>query len=314
MPAITTPPGASTGATPAESTRHSASRRCAGRSRISAAWPGRVDRGDRAGRRAQAIRTGSRRRGATTPGKIRAPLETMLPAPSDTPLPSTLSPSTWQSSPIVTPAPTMQPLSVQFGADRRALEHDRALDGGVLADGHPALEHDAPADLRVRADAAARLDQRRRDDPPRGLHVVGDAGEAGAHPRGDLGVHGPLEDVERPLQVAVRRPDVHPVALADVAVEPVADEPREHVALDRGGLAGRQQLEHRALEHVRAGGDVVRVDLVGRGLLDELRDPRRPASGARARRRRGPRPASAPASPAHPSPRAGRSARSGRGR
>src|SRR3954463_4059542 len=39
MPATIRPPGASIGAIAAESTRHSASRRCSGRSRVSATWP-----------------------------------------------------------------------------------------------------------------------------------------------------------------------------------------------------------------------------------------------------------------------------------
>src|SRR3954447_10521900 len=39
MPATMRPPGASTGAMLADSTRHRASRRCSGRPRVSATWP-----------------------------------------------------------------------------------------------------------------------------------------------------------------------------------------------------------------------------------------------------------------------------------
>ena len=78
------------------------------------------------------------------------------------------------------------------------------------------------------------------------------------------------EDVERALQVALRRPDVEPVALADGAVEarrrPAAGRRRARSTR----AAGLEQAEHRALEHVGAGRDVARVDLVGRRLLDEL--------------------------------------------
>ena len=55
------------------------------------------------------------------------------------------------------------------------------------------------------------------------------------------------------------------------AVQPVADEPRPHLALDRDVGVGRDQVEHAALEHVGAGRDQVRVELlVARRLLDEL--------------------------------------------
>ena len=107
----------------------------------------------------------------------------------------------------------------------------------------------------------------------------------------DRGRDRALEDVERALEVALGRPDVEPVALADVAVQALADEPREHVALDRGRLLGREQVEHRALEHVDAGGDVARVDLVRRRLLDEAGHLAVARACARARRRTGPRPA-----------------------
>ena len=48
----------------------------------------------------------------------------------------------------------------------------------------------------------------------------------------------PLKDVPARLQVALRRADVHPVAVEQQAVQPLADQAREHVALDRDVLAG----------------------------------------------------------------------------
>jgi len=119
------------------------------------------------------------------------------------------------------------------------------------------------------ADPAAALHEGGGHDAPARLHAALHAQVPAAHPLGDLGVHGPLEDVARALEVAGRRADVAPIALADVRVQALPDEAREHVALDRGRLARVEQVEHHALQHVHAGADVVRVDLVGRGLLDE---------------------------------------------
>ena len=98
-------------------------------------------------------------------------------------------------------------------------------------------ETSAPdADARPGADDGARLDRRVGRD----LGPVTDVRPAGA---GELGLHRALEDVPARLQVALRGPDVHPVALQPAAVEALADEPREDLALDRdrapGGIRSR---------------------------------------------------------------------------
>ncbi len=83
--------------------------------------------------------------------------------------------------------------------------------------------------------------------------------------------HLALEDVERRLQVALGSADVEPVPAGLVAEQALADQGREHVALDRDpGSGGRHLVEHVALEDVGAGVDQVGVDLVRAGLLDEL--------------------------------------------
>ena len=51
-------------------------------------------------------------------------------------------------------------------------------------------------------------------------------------------------------------------------MQSVADQTREDVALDRDLLPGRDQIEHRALQHVHAGVDLARHRLAG--LLEEL--------------------------------------------
>ena len=84
------------------------------------------------------------------------------------------------------------------------------------------------------------------------------------------GLHVALEDVEGGLEVALGRPDVEPVGVGREGEEPVADEPRPDLALDRDVAVGRDEVEDAALEHVGAGADEVRVDRVGGRLLDEL--------------------------------------------
>ena len=92
MPATISPPGASTGAMPAESTRHSASRQVLGQVEDLGGLAGRVDRRDRLAIE-QRHQKSSAPSGSSTPGNSRAPFETTLPAPSVTPSPSTLMPS-----------------------------------------------------------------------------------------------------------------------------------------------------------------------------------------------------------------------------
>ena len=171
-----------------------------------------------------------------------------------------------------TPAATMQSRSTQLRADLGAVEDDRALDRRALPHRDALAEHDERADVRARRDRAAAVDERRRHDAPVGLHAVAHGQVAGpeaiGHGRRDVA----LEDVEGALQVALGRPDVEPVGVGGEAEEPLADELRPDLALDRDVAVGRDEVEHRALEHVGAGRDELRVDLVGAGLLDELLD------------------------------------------
>ena len=306
MPATIKPAGRVDAArAPADSTRHSASRRWSpgrgsrrpGRVGSTAATRVAVER-----RSSRAIRRASAPSGSVTPGNRRAPLESTLPAPIVTPSPSTLSPSTCSRRRSARRRPTMQPLQRAVGADLGALRaRRRARSSCRRRPSTPRSSTTRPPMRAPVADPAAALDERRRDDPPGVLDAV--ARRTGS--RRPCAAATPCATVPSrmskvPCEVALGRADVEPVAVGHVAVEAVADEPREDVALDRGGLLGLEQVEHRALEHVGAGRDVVRVDLVGRGLLDELRRPRRRRACARGRRRTGPRPASARASPRAP--------------
>ena len=171
-----------------------------------------------------------------------------------------------------TPAATMQSRSTQSAPISAPLSTTERSIVRALPDGHALAEHDERADVRAGGDRAAALDERRRHDAPVGLHALADGQVAGPEPLGHGGGDVALEDVEGALQVALGRPDVEPVGLGGEAEEALADEPRPDLALDRDVAIGRDEVEHRALEHVGAGRDEVRVDLVGAGLLDELLD------------------------------------------
>ena len=83
----------------------------------------------------------------------------------------------------------------------------------------------------------------------------------------------PLEQVAGGLDVALGRAEVQPVAVGVVGVDAVADELREDVVFERAVLAGRDHLEHIALEHVGAGVDArVGRRVLGFGLLEERLD------------------------------------------
>ena len=239
------PPGASTGAIAGRV--HAPHARRAGapaRSPISAAWPvestaATASRSSGAARRRPPSEpdrpVGERAR----PGRSARRWRRCCRRRASTPSPSTLSPSTWQSSPIrdarrrrcSRSARSRSPIVAPSSTTARSTVVPRA-------DRDVALEHDAAADPR----AARRSGSRTRPAPTgrsarRSRRRPRRTGSARPSAPATSVADRALEDVEGALQVAVGRPDVHPVALADVAVEPVADQPREHVALDRGGLA-----------------------------------------------------------------------------
>src|SRR5271165_4433782 len=151
------------------------------------------------------------------------------------------------------------------GAHAGPREDHGALHGGAGADDDVLAEHDKAADVGAGAHVRAALDQRRRDHPALDLGVLGDRHPAAAEALAHRGGDVALDDVEGPLEVAGGRADVEPVALRRVAVEAVADEPWPHLALDRDVALGRHQLEHLALEHVGAGADQVGFDLISAG-------------------------------------------------
>ena len=252
--------------------------------------------------------------GNSVAGKTRTPRVSTLPAPDrdalaehraarDSPRPRRCG----------RPAPTMQ--SLQRRSRRRSSAPSSTTERSTVApapDRHAVAEHDEAADVRARGDRAAALDDRGRDDPAVDSHSSATARKP-APRRSAPRSHVALEDVERALEVALGRPDVEPVGVGGVGRTGRRRRARPDLALDRDVAARRDQVEHAALEHVRAGADEVRVDLVGASASRRTpRTERSSSQRARGRRRSGPRPARARACRPRRSPRAGRSARSGR--
>ena len=212
--------------------------------------------------------------GSSTPGNTRAPRVTTFSAPIVTPSPSTAPFVICVRSPIRTPGPTMQsrrtqsaPISAPCSTTLRSTVLPRP-------DADPVAQHDEAPDVRALGDAHAAFDDRRRDDTTVDHRILGHREEAGPQSLCHRCRHVALDDVERALEIALRGPDVEPVGVRGEAEEAVADESRPDLALDRDRLVGRDEVEHAALEDVRAGGDEVRVDLVGGRLLEELLDAR----------------------------------------
>ena len=230
---------------PADSTRQSASRRCprGGRGRRRAVRSGRP-RGSAASvsliSPAPAPRRPRPARPGPPPAARRRPRSARR-ARSPRPARSSPRPPTPTSAARIDPrtsarAPTRQPSSsteVSISAPEPTLE--------------PGTQHRARRDPRV----------------GRQLGAVSHERPAVA---GELGLDRPLEDVPARLQVALGGADVHPVALQPAPVEPVADEARKDLPLDRDRPSGRDQIQHRALEHVGAGADLVGVDLLRSGF------------------------------------------------
>ena len=201
--------------------------------------------------------------------------------------------------------------SVQFAPIVDAAQHDGALDRRVGADGHAGLEHDAAADPGIARRSGSRARPARRGSPgPRSRMPSSTQTKPSPMRARDLGRDGALEDVERALEVALGRADVEPVAVADVAVQALADQAREHVALDRRGLLGRRAGRAPSARARRCRPRCCACRSGPAPASRRSRSPRRRRACARARRRTGPRPASARAWRARRAARAARAARS----
>ena len=163
---------------------------------------------------------------------------------------------------------------MRVSPDGRALAHDRILDDRALADARSGADDGEAADARPGGDrrpgavaraarAARRADLRGRVD----RDVVG--AERVAH----LGLRRSARarrDAPGGSSRACRRRASTGAARAHRGA--LVDEPREDLALDRDRLVGRDEVEHVRLEHVEAGVDQVRADLLGPRLLEETRD------------------------------------------
>ena len=143
--------------------------------------------------------------------------------------------------------------------------------GGIRAHVHAVVQHRA-LDARVRADRAVAPEHALRPDVrPRHEAVLVNE-RAGLVARRERGVTRPAEQVPGGLEVALGRPDVDPVAGRLEAVQAVAHQRREDLALERHRAARRDRgLDQVALDHVGAGVDPVGGRLAV-ALLDELED------------------------------------------
>ncbi len=211
--------------------------------------------------------------GSSTPGKTRIPAVSTLSEPIVTSWPMTTPWSIRQCSPIVDARGDDRVHDARSRADPAAIEQHRGLDVRTGGQPHVAPEHGAAADRRVALDHAARAEQRRGVHPAlqRGAVVADTATGGDAAPR--LGRDLAVEDVVGGLQVALGGADVHPVAARLIAVEAVADQLGEQVALDRAARSrGGHPIQHLALDHVGARADQVGLDLLRPRLLDERPD------------------------------------------
>src|SRR5215218_5279147 len=249
MPATTRPPGESHGCRLADSTFHSASRRCSGRPTMS---PSMSETST------AAIASGSRRRSVDSEGEAaigylhageqaRAARDDVVTAEGDVlaehraadDLAAVADAHAGADDAVAQDAAR---------ADPRALQDDGPLDDRARADGDVLAEHGEAADVGALGDARAGADDRRGDRAAADLRGRVDVEVARRQLLADSRADVALEDVERRLQVALGRADVDPVGVVvDEAVEAVVDEPGPDLALDRDVLVGRDAIEHRAL-------------------------------------------------------------------
>ncbi len=267
----------------ADSTRHSASRRCSGSASTSSSWP------------EASTRAIASRESAPVAARRRPSIAASVPARRCwAGCSSELDRSIGQSHAREDTRPAGDRV---VRPHRHALaEHRAAFDLGARADA-AAGRDDAVAQRAARADLAprrgspsARPSSRRRRarsrpappgcprarpgrrarrarSPPGGPPARGSrrpsatASQSLAEPRAHGGVDVALDDVERPLQVALGRADVQPVG---VRRETRTDRRRSssgHTSRSIETLrSGADELEDLALEHVRARADQVRVD------------------------------------------------------
>ena len=172
MPATTRPPGESWGARLADSTRHSASRRCSGRPRMSAELAGRVDRGDRLARGRARGRRSKRDRSVgqlARPGRYARRRPGCCPTRARRPRRAPRRPRSGSARRSSTPAAddrAADPACRRRRRRRRAAPRLSTWAPSPIV--HAAPEHGAAADDRAaRRSRSPAPTQRRRDDPAR---------------------------------------------------------------------------------------------------------------------------------------------------
>ena len=162
-----------------------------------------------------------------------------------------------------------------LGRDLDVRRQDRVRHPGAVADrgsprAGPSRRRSLPPPPRSPR-RAPRADRPRRRPRPRRRRRSGRAPDvASGLTSAALGDRTPLRRAARRRPRSTRRSrmsqlacrkrvggaDVDPVAVEADPVEPLADQRREDLALDRDLAVRRDQLEHRALEHVGAGVDL----------------------------------------------------------
>src|SRR5262249_15367330 len=84
----------------------------------------------------------------------------------------------------------------------------------------------------------------------------------------ELRPHATLEHVPARFEVALGGSDVHPVAIEPLTVQPLAHQTRNDLSLDREPQSTRDQLDDARLEHVSGRGDLIGVDILRGGRLE----------------------------------------------
>ena len=266
MPAIDQPAGACRrAAATAASTRHSASSQVVRQAEDVGRLAGRVDRGHRGAVERAPSEADRAVRQLDAGEDPRAVGDHVVGADRHALAEHRQARSTCVLSPIRTPPPTMQPLSVQFSpisAPRMTTARSIVVCG---ADHDAGLEHDAAAHAGAVGDPAAALDERGRDDPALAL-------DASARPRGSRRRRA-RRTRSRPCPRGCRTSPRGSARASRCRASSSRSRSRRGRCRRAAGRrrarsrrAGRapSRSSTRALEHVGAGGDVARVDLVVR--------------------------------------------------
>ncbi len=161
--------------------------------------------------------------------------------------------------------------------DVHVVVHHRLVQERAPLDDHVAAQHRVLADLDAGFDLGVVPDVQRAAEHRLGVHLgtLGDPDTGRDLEPVELDVDLALQDVRLGLAVALVGAHVLPVALGDVAVDPLAllQQLREDIARPVDGLTRRDVVEDLGLHHVDTGVHRVGEDLPPGRLLQESLDP-----------------------------------------